>query len=173
MYVLCRHMCVKTMHDCVQLLASFDRIDSNHDGCIDRKEWRRRGGDDSSFDRADRDHDGKIDRDAMDATARLLRALPHDWSGVEVDFNPADLNHDGSLPLKEWKRRRHDDSSFDRRSKIDRHRMDFYDTDSNHDGSIAREEWRRSGRDKNSFDCADFDYNGKIDHDEMYLSPHR
>lgn len=78
------------------LQRSFDHVDTNHDGVIDRKEWaafqekylaRQRQLFEARFKRADTNGDGYIDRDEAKAAEPFL--YEH--------FDEIDLNHDGKL----------------------------------------------------------------------------
>ncbi|VWD21292.1 hypothetical protein BLA18112_05373 [Burkholderia lata] len=75
---------------------SFDKIDTNHDGMIDRNEWnafmtqylaQQQKQFDASFDAADTNHDGKLSRAEAQAANPLLGKY----------FDQIDIHHHGYL----------------------------------------------------------------------------
>lgn len=82
------------------LQRTFDAVDTNHDGVIDRKEWaafqeknlaRRRAAFERHFKADDKNGDGTLSRAEVQASEPWL--APH--------FDQADLNHDGQLSQEE------------------------------------------------------------------------
>ncbi len=105
----------------------FQGLDANHDGRIERSEWR---GDDRSFQNHDWNHDGVLSGDEVKPGARRPPAAPRPATPVppqgggepdEVLFARLDVNQDGVLTRAEWKST---DAEF--------RRLDF-----NHDGVIS------------------------------------
>lgn len=79
---------------------SFKKIDTNHDGLIDQREWnafmtqylaQQQNEFDESFDAADTNHDGKLSRTEAQAANPLLAKY----------FDQIDANHDGYLSRAE------------------------------------------------------------------------
>ena len=100
----------------------YQGLDTNHDGRIERSEWR---GDDAGFNNRDWNRDGVLSGDEVRPGARRPSRPPAPKPGGgepdEVLFARLDTNHDGALTRAEW---RSTDAEFNR--------LDF-----NHDGVIS------------------------------------
>lgn len=150
----------------------FADLDRNHNGMIERNEWR---GSPRSFAIHDWDGNGVLSGDEVRAGAvppsSSLEAQDYNMSAGDR-FSYLDVNNNGYIDRNEW------DGSLDTFYQLDRdndgritraelnngRRSNFAALDANGDGRIALGEWQWSHR---SFDDMDTNHDGVITRDEF------
>lgn len=103
-------------------LASFDRLDTVHDGSISNAEYAK--GAQSLFEMMDMEHDGNLNAAELQAGAAMLAEI--DGLTAQTLLAVADADHDGTLTLSEW-------MAFNNAR--------FTAIDRNGDGMVDRAEW--------------------------------
>lgn len=154
----------------------FAELDTNHDGVIARREWRRDAG---TFRVYDWNNDGVLSGDEVriGATPPPGSLEARDYSMTSNDrFSYLDVNGNGSIDRNEW------DGSLDTFYRLDRNNdgritraemgstanpMSFAAMDANRDGRITLGEWPYSHR---SFDQQDENRDGMITPQEFNVN---
>jgi Ca2+-binding EF-hand superfamily protein len=130
--------------------SQFERLDTDADGVVSRREWRNEAG---LFHRADRNGDGVV-------TVREFLNAPVAQT-EELRFDQIDINNDGVIGRREWPAG--ESIAFDR-------------ADRNDDGAVTRWEFSNAGAGESSpremsFEDMDHDDNGVLSNQEWHSDP--
>ena len=140
------------------LESRFAQLDRNHNGVVNRGEWR---GETLSFDAVDRNRDNRITVDEYvnqttggAGTLQSRFALldrnhngvvnRNEWRGETLSFDAVDLNGDNRVTLDEYVNRPADGYGYNAGTGMDRMEARFAQMDRNRDGVVSRGEWRDS-----------------------------
>jgi Ca2+-binding EF-hand superfamily protein len=160
----------------------FAQLDRNHNGVINRGEWR---GETLSFDAVDRNSDNRITLDeyvnqpTAQGTgtmewrfARLDRNRDgvvnrNEWQGETLSFDAVDENGDNRITRDEYVNRPTDGYGYNTGAGMDRMEARFAQMDRNRDGVVSRGEWR----DSTSFRTVDRNNDGVVTLREYLTAP--
>lgn len=117
---------------------AFDRLDTNHDGSIDKTEAAARPWLQQKFDQSDTNHDGKLGKDEFAAAVSAERTARRGTSGAAggtsatssayAQFDTLDKNNDGKLDSSEL-------------ATLPWLQQSFSQYDTNHDGTLGKDEF--------------------------------
>ena len=162
---------------------TFDAVDANQDGRIDRQEWISHFGDSKGFDAYDISHDGCVSHAEFLAHEKALRQNAPKLDAEDKllihrknEFGSANVDNDGRIDRQEWIAHFGDDTEFDlcdinHDGSISRAEFvafkEFSALDLDDDDGINREEWVAHFGDDDGFDAHDVDNDGLVSRIEL------